>query len=73
MFENAVNVKQSICVLLNHASNRSSVWGQTVHMAYSFRRILAGSDIFKQKDLSTRLTIKGFKGAVVNRALPSLH
>ena len=29
--------------------------------------------MFKNKDLSTQLTVKGFKGTVVNRALLSLH
>ena len=33
----------------------------------------AGSNMFKQRDLSTRWTGKDFKGTVVNRTLPSLH
>ena len=38
-----------------------------------FIEIQAVFDRFKHIDLCTRWTDKGFKGTVVNRALPSLH
>ena len=33
----------------------------------------AGFDMLKQRDLSTRWTVKCFNGSFVNHAFPSLH
>ena len=46
-----------------------------LYIAYlpRFREIQAGSDMFKQRDLFTRQTVKGFKGTVINLAMPSME
>ena len=70
MFVNVVNVKP-VDLLSSCASYiRSAFW---VQVRSRFRGIQAGFDMFKHTDLYTRWTVKGSKGTVVNRALPSLH
>ncbi len=52
-----------------YTRSRSPVW---VHVHSVHGRILRNSRGFRRY-VSTRLTVKGFKGTIVNRALSSLH